>query len=115
MSLARNKTFRTDGEPLRHTDTLQLNNDKVNGPLSFLNPTQARFEQNSTNSRTPEERAEAKETKPWENVPDEGAPIEYKWTSRNNRKGRHTLVIQPTKKATTEFSPHRQRPMRGRY
>ena len=65
----RNAAFHPAREPFRHNNALQLQHSRVTGPVSFLNPTTAHFR--------PEER------------PD----VRYKWTSRNNRKGRHTLAI----------------------
>lgn len=42
--MARNKTFHPENEPFRHTDTLQLNDRAIHGPVSFLNPTRAHFD-----------------------------------------------------------------------
>lgn len=45
MALPRNKTFLVSREPtFRRTNTLELRANKVNGPVAFLNPTEALFE-----------------------------------------------------------------------
>ncbi|KAF2852211.1 hypothetical protein T440DRAFT_37429 [Plenodomus tracheiphilus IPT5] len=67
--MARNEVFQPAREPLRHDTALQLEHDHVTGALPFLNPTRAHFR--------PEDR------------PD----VRFKWTSRNNRKGRHAVII----------------------
>lgn len=73
-ALARNKTFRADLEPTLHRNdrTFQLNDDEISGPLSFLNPTQARFESAPSDGfvrdgrppLSPQERVEAGAAKP---------------------------------------------------
>ncbi|CAD0096018.1 unnamed protein product [Aureobasidium vineae] len=97
----RNKQFTVDREPLRNNDTLQLIKSKVRGPVTFLNPTQASYEHKI---QIPPSRDHlGRTTAPLSTtdlVPPAGAPtlsaanIEYKWTARDNRKGRHTLVTK---------------------
>lgn len=65
----RSEAFHFAHRPLRHDPALKLQKDRVSGPLPFLNPTKAHF------------RYEAR--------PD----VRFKWSSRNNRKGRHVLVV----------------------
>ncbi|RMZ71638.1 integral membrane [Pyrenophora seminiperda CCB06] len=65
----RNNTFHAAREPGRHEAGLQLEHDGASGPLPFLNPTRAQY------------RHEAR--------PD----VRFKWTSRNDRKGRHAVAI----------------------
>ncbi|KNG49455.1 integral membrane protein [Stemphylium lycopersici] len=65
----RNEAFRPAREPVRHDTALQLDHGRVTGPLPFLNPTRAHY------------RHEAR--------PD----ARFKWTSRNDRKGRHAVVV----------------------
>lgn len=81
----RNAAFHPAREPFRHDDALQLQHSRVTGPVSFLNPTSAHF------------RHEAR--------PD----VRYKWTSRNNRKGRHTIAIDP-QHASAESKHNTPRP-----
>ena len=93
--MTRNKTFTPEREPLRSTVALQLNSDEIHGPISFLNPTQARF-----STVQPEKIQGTREvgefggTSPDEEVA--ASNVEFKWTSRNNRKGRHALVVPPS-------------------
>ncbi|KAL1652378.1 hypothetical protein SLS61_004980 [Didymella pomorum] len=65
----RSEAFHSAHEPLQHDPALNLERDRVSGPLPFLNPTRAHF------------RHEAR--------PD----VRFKWSSRNNRKGRHAIVV----------------------
>ena len=67
--MTRSEAFHPSHEPLQYDPTLNLQKDRVSGPLPFLNPTKARF------------RHEAR--------PD----VRFKWSSRNNRKGRHAVVV----------------------
>nr|POF03895.1 hypothetical protein CFP56_21651 [Quercus suber] len=79
--MARSSSFGLEREPLRDNDALQLNPDRVRGPFSWLNPTQAHFDYTPRKTET--------------NCKfDRSTPhVQYKWTSRNNRKGRHALVV----------------------
>jgi hypothetical protein len=82
--MSRSRSFHSDREPLQHDSTLQLDEDKVRGALSFLNPTHARFTPASLDSVLEDARRPG--DTPTSNV-------EFKWTSRNNRKGRHALLV----------------------
>ena len=100
----RRATFRPDREPLRHTDTLLLQDDKVEGPVSFLNPTRADYEpilQNKVRTDSTVS-THVQSTTPWEaqSVESPTPNIAYRWTARNNRKGRHTLVVRATAAVT---------------
>ncbi len=66
---ARNKAFQQAHEPFKDDASLQLDPNRVIGPFSFLSPTAAHFQH--------------------EELPD----VRFKWTSRNNRKGRHAIVV----------------------
>ena len=92
------ESFQPENEPFRHHEQLQLQEDKVGGPLWFMNPTRARF----TYLRGSETSSDTEGSAHAEGAALQGADskrnasvscIEYKWTSRNNRKGRHTLVL----------------------
>ncbi|KAI1542788.1 MFS-1 multi-domain protein, partial [Pyrenophora tritici-repentis] len=76
----RNKTFHPAREPGRHEARLQLEHDGATGPLPFLNPTRAHYRHGA--------RPDAR----------------FKWTSRNDRKGRHAVVIDT--KNTSAISKH---------
>jgi hypothetical protein len=98
--MARNTYFHPDHEPLRNIPQLQLS-DHIDGPFSFLNPTQARYRhvpaKSTTEGEEPQDRSQQETTRTFDN--EEEVPVSeigYKWTSRNNRKGRHQLVIKPS-------------------
>ncbi|KAF2871989.1 hypothetical protein BDV95DRAFT_493446 [Massariosphaeria phaeospora] len=80
----RNKTFHPAYEPLKEDTALDVETGRITGPLPFLNPTKARFR--PTSSLRPASDAH-------ENPP---PPISFKWTSRNNRKGRHAITVDTT-------------------
>lgn len=80
----RNKTFHSAREPLKHDDALHLEHDHVIGPIPFLNPTQAYFQHVSQSG------------------------VRFRWTSRNNRKGRHAITIKrqtPTESQPVNLTP----------
>tara|TARA_R110002003_G_scaffold290_2_gene18528 strand:+ start:9790 stop:11007 length:1218 start_codon:yes stop_codon:yes gene_type:complete len=67
--MKRSEAFQPTRQPLASEPLLSLSHHRVTGPLPFLNPTRAHFHHDAR--------------------PD----IRYKWTSRNNRKGRHALIV----------------------
>jgi hypothetical protein len=67
--MARSNAFQPAREPLRDDPSLNLDPHRVSGPVPFLNPTRARFHYDSQSG------------------------FRFKWTSRNNRKGRHAIVV----------------------
>ncbi|KAL6902436.1 hypothetical protein GGI43DRAFT_339038 [Trichoderma evansii] len=100
---ARNKRFFTR-EPFRNDDRLTLQH--AEGPFGFLNPTRAHFNHSklaagsaSNKIATPQESgddAEARPKPPKQGV-DSNVParnIRFLWRSRDNRKGRHALLVQ---------------------
>ncbi|KAH0285000.1 hypothetical protein M436DRAFT_53288 [Aureobasidium namibiae CBS 147.97] len=97
----RNNRFTGDRQPLRSNDDLQLIQSRVQGPITFLNPTQASFEhaihKSTTGDLLPNTTTPLSTTNsvpPTEVPKSPAANFEYKWTARDNRKGRHTLVIK---------------------
>lgn len=68
-STKRSEAFHPTHEPLRHNPALNLERNRISGPIPFLNPTRAHFRH---------------EVRP---------DVRFKWSSRNNRKGRHTIVV----------------------
>jgi hypothetical protein len=66
--MKRSSAFHPASEPLKDS-SLHLEHNRVGGPIPFLNPTKAHFHHDAR--------------------PD----VSFKWTSRNNRKGRHALVV----------------------
>ncbi|TKA74312.1 hypothetical protein B0A49_07607 [Cryomyces minteri] len=98
--MARNTGFYPNHEPLRQDSSLKLRHERVSGPFSFLNPTRAHFRhvdrkpvveesQESGLDQTPGESPDGREQA--------ADDFEYKWTSRNNRKGRHAIAVTPAK------------------
>lgn len=85
--MARNLSFRPDREPFVQDD--RFTPSAVHGPFPVLNPTRAEFEI-KPNSVTPERRSS-------EEVANDGtkSPSRFKilWRSRDNRKGRHPLLV----------------------
>jgi hypothetical protein len=75
----RNKTFESRPEPFSDRADLQLKDSQVSGPIAFFNPTRARFDQLHPATD---------DTKPATST---GA--HFQWRSRDNRKGRHTIVV----------------------
>ncbi|KAF2458068.1 hypothetical protein BDY21DRAFT_285362 [Lineolata rhizophorae] len=78
-----NTFFHEASEPLQNHAALQILPDHVTGPFSYLNPTQIRFRV-PDGGPAPGQVAEA--TEPRDSVT-------YIWSSRNNRKGRHAVVL----------------------
>lgn len=109
--MARNKQFHPDHEPLRHHASLQLQHKKITGPFSFLNPTRASFQHANPSTVSPEDYHDQDVHNTggtlWERDDDEKANqpssnVEFKWTSRNNRKGRHAITVTPQSKEHPE-------------
>ncbi|RFU75400.1 integral membrane [Trichoderma arundinaceum] len=100
---ARNRRFLTR-EPFRNDDRLTL--QRAEGPFGFLNPTRAHFNHAELSSAstsgeiaTPHESgddAEVRREPPKQdtesNVPAKN--VRFLWRSRDNRKGRHPLLVQ---------------------
>ncbi|KAI7360342.1 hypothetical protein KC354_g8970 [Hortaea werneckii] len=113
-TLQRNKTFHPAHEPLQNRQDLQLDANKIHGPLRFLNPTRADYDHVAVKSGADPGMVTrgAKEQEPAQPIPndnDETKPeARYRWTSRNNRKGRHALVVNQAQ--ATEARPETPRP-----
>ena len=104
--MSHSQAFVPGSEPLRHQHSLQIQNQHTHGPFSFLNPTQTRFRHKAISYGTAVslETPSGTENSP---QPDEEkvsqaypepliSNIEYRWRSRDNRKGRHALVVAPS-------------------
>jgi hypothetical protein len=105
--LKRSQRFSPLREPLRELVNLKRHVSKTSGPFGFLNPTRAHFhhvhiEENrqSSNGHTvgiggsSSSSEQDLELPPHEQTADK---VEYVWTSRNNRKGRHLLEVTPAR------------------
>ncbi|KAI7218130.1 hypothetical protein KC333_g3789 [Hortaea werneckii] len=113
-TLQRNKTFHPAHEPLQNRQDLQLDANKIHGPLPFLNPTRADYDHVPVKSDADlgvaakkANQARSTQSTPGEND-ETSAEARYRWTSRNNRKGRHALVVKSEQ--TTPASPETPRP-----
>jgi hypothetical protein len=91
----RSGAFHPARQPLSHHPNLELDHDRVKGPVSFLNPTSAHFRPTVKPAKHEEGASDAANAP---NTRDESSPtlMSYKWTSRNNRKGRHALSLDST-------------------
>ena len=101
--LKRSQRFSPLREPLRELADLKRHISKTSGPFGFLNPTRAHFyhihtDENgqSSNGNIGGIGSSSSANEPdFELPPHEKAAdkVEYVWTSRNNRKGRHLLEV----------------------
>ena len=102
--MPRNKRFVPTHEPLRDHDALQIQQEHTSGPFSFLNPTRAHYRPSTAikpwtaAELTPSD--EEKGTLPGKDE-QEVSNVEFKWRSRDNRKGRHALIYDPAEDAST--------------
>lgn len=113
--MPRNSAFQSHWhEPLRADKSLELQHDRITGAFSFLNPTRAAFKhlpyenkilaytkhatQNKTDDEDISEERSAKRD-------DEqlASNIEFNWRSRDNRKGRHALIVDPSIDLAAEY------------
>lgn len=109
--MPRNKGFAASHEPLRHHTSLNIRRGFTSGPLSFLNPTRAHYEdilsrKRQSNSTSVDQTATADPEKAaaTPNKDEEYASgYEFKWTSRDNRKGRHEIVVRPSDAAHADL------------
>ncbi|EUC49274.1 hypothetical protein COCMIDRAFT_85007 [Bipolaris oryzae ATCC 44560] len=77
----RNKTFHPSHIPIKPNATLHPVPTHITGPLPFLNPTKAHY-----------------------HIPSH-PDIRFKWTSRNDRKGRHAISINHTSNSANGTTP----------
>ena len=110
--LKRSQRFSPLREPLRELAELKRHISKTTGPFGFLNPTRAHFHHvhtDKTNGQSSNGNISAIgspssanehgfELPPHEQAADK---VEYVWTSRNNRKGRHLLQVTPARSPET--------------
>ena len=106
--MPRNEGFVASHEPLRLHTLFSIRQGLTSGPLSFLNPTRAHYtdishHKKQANSTSVDQNAAADPEKASTPAKDEeyASGYEFKWRSRDNRKGRHALVVQPSDEAPT--------------
>jgi hypothetical protein len=98
MSTARCKHFPSlRQERFEASNQLQLDPKHVTGSLSFFNPTHARF--HTTDLSDPKSDAA-------QPAPSAATGVQYQWRSRDNRKGRHTLIVPPDHPLAQSRSRH---------
>ena len=95
--MSRSKSFNPLHEPFREQSSIQLRDDHIGGPFTFFNPTRAHFKHaalpgKKALSKTASQEEKAEPTKDEQFASD----FVFKWRSRDNRKGRHALVVQPS-------------------
>ncbi|MCJ1414453.1 hypothetical protein MMC32_000779 [Xylographa parallela] len=116
-AMPRNHSFLPSHEPLRANPHLNIRHELTTGPFSFLNPTRAHYTHSSlsspltdhvptldttpeapsaTNSaHTPSPAPDAEKATPPTRDEQLASDVEFQWRSRDNRKGRHALVVTP--------------------
>ncbi|KAI4151224.1 MAG: hypothetical protein LQ340_003624 [Diploschistes diacapsis] len=113
--MQRNTTFYLPArEPLRSDPSFALDKDHVRGPFSFLNPTCARLDpthslldhyaMEQSPGKSPQAHEEEEHTRPEPSQEMDGVAatsIQFEWRSRDNRKGRHKLVVTLADSAST--------------
>lgn len=103
-ALTRNRAFLPDRQPLKDNPNLQVDDRRISGPFQSLNPTSAHLR--AVRAAKPDESPElaasdhgldAQQRQQQKDIQSgAGTPaddVTYKWTSRNNRKGRHALSV----------------------
>ena len=100
LNMSRNTRFHPSHQPLRSSEHLQLQHQHVSGPFRLLNPTTARYRHVGLSKpidlpdETGNPTADGEKCHPSKN--EQGASdVQFQWRSRDNRKGRHALVIEP--------------------
>lgn len=101
--MSRNTRFHPSHEPLRSSNTLQLQHHQISGPFRFLNPTTAQYRHLGLSKRldstdeldhqSPDPLPDSEKAHPSKN--EQGASdVQFQWRSRDNRKGRHALLVE---------------------
>lgn len=102
--MKRNQAFIREREPFRNTPELQIRHSKATGPFTFLNPTSVHFRLRPSDARAPAQPS-ALVSKAAGQATEETPGVNYKWTARNNRKGRHALSVDPNVTVTKSELP----------
>ena len=111
--MPRNKDFHPLREPFRSHQSLEVHNGHTSGPFSFLNPTRAYYRHNALSDQSSTSSNDGstgpndptlneKEDEPNKNE-QPTSDVEFKWRSRDNRKGRHALVVQPSSEQSARY------------
>ena len=103
--MPRNQAFVSQAhEPFRADKNLELQHDRVTGPFSFLNPTRASFQHTPSEVLGgPDDLHKPKDDSPGRNKERPASNVEFKWRSRDNRKGRHALVVDQSSDPSAKY------------
>ncbi|KAL8791789.1 MAG: hypothetical protein Q9195_005598 [Heterodermia aff. obscurata] len=106
----RNKSFSASRQPFRSREAIQLADARTTGPFTFLNPTRAHFTHTAI---PPQKPSGSNDDQPAVSSPQEkghqskdeqlASDIGFKWRSRDNRKGRHALTVQPSSLESSQY------------
>jgi hypothetical protein len=93
--MTRERRFRHGRQPFQSDEKrdLGLSSSHINGPFYFLNPTRAHFSGDST--KLSERDALKASNSPAEDQLGKTENVKVLWRSRDNRKGRHALLVGP--------------------
>lgn len=103
--MPRNTAFHSQHhEPFRTQRSLELQHDHITGSFSFLNPTRATFRDSTPNDKDfTDPKHNSEEKSPARKKEQLASNIEFQWRSRDNRKGRHTLVVDPSSDPSARY------------
>ena len=99
--MPRNNSFAPSHEPFQSIESLEIQPDRTSGPFSFLNPTRANYRHKDI--KPPPSNSKYSSSPPSEDINVENAfpnspqltsSAHFKWRARDNRKGRHALVVE---------------------
>lgn len=96
--MGRSTRFKPEREPLSSNQALCLHS--VSGPFSFLNPTRAHYNHVGSALHELKDGNEPPPPSYEQHTSQPVSDIGFRWTSRNNRKGRHQLVVEPATAAS---------------
>lgn len=97
--MRRNKSFLPSHEPLNAHESLEIQHEKTHGPFSFFNPTRTHFRHKDLSGKlsdptSGQDTTSSDEEKGLPNKDEDYASdVHFQWRSRDNRKGRHALVV----------------------
>lgn len=90
----RRNSFDPQYEPFKDENGVELDHDEVDGSVSFMNPTRATYDVDPKRaSRDDNNQQNGYQDSNRQHRDRSYSDVQYKWTSRDNRKGRHPLQI----------------------
>lgn len=111
--MPRNSGFHPSHEPFRSHQSLSIQRGHTAGPFSFLNPTRAYYRHSALPDPSPvasyigsegprDHTRGEKESEP-NNDEQPASDVLFQWRSRDNRKGRHALIVQPSSEQSARY------------